>query len=136
MSPFPNAKETIREPEKPKLKEPAFRAVRFKSQLGNTKYVIVPKYTTRERDPITLQMRKRVSDGVYLYTDRVGETPPIDDPVILRWYIAPQNTAYRYEMTCLWPGDKKPRPFGQDIGAEEMKRIEDLIAWKEAGGKS
>lgn len=137
MSPItePAAKpEKIKEPAAPKLKEPAFKAVRFKSQLPNTQYTIVPKYTTRERDPLTFQLKKTVSQGKYLFTDRVGETQPIDDPEILGWYLKPENVSYRYEMTCIWPGKEKPRDFGRDIGEDEKKRIEDIIAWKKAGG--
>ena len=136
MSPFPTAKEKTKEPDVPKLKEPTYKAVRFKSTLPNTKYTIIPQYTTRERDPITFQLKKLVSTGKYLFTDRLGETQPIDDVDILKWYIKPSNVGYRYEMTCIWPGDKKPRPLGQDIGAEEIRRFEDLIAWREAGGQS
>jgi hypothetical protein len=137
MSPITAAEEKpakIKEPEKPKLKEPKFKAVQFKSQFPNTRYVVIPKYTSRERNPVTMHREKTVTAGKYLFTDPMGLTSSIDDVDILEWYLKPSNVSYRYEMVCIWPDREKVRPFGQDIGDEERKRIEDIIAWKKAGG--
>ncbi len=136
MNVFTQPPEKTGKPEKPKLKEPKFKAVQFQSQLPNTRYTIIPKYTNRERNPHTLHMEKVVSAGKYLFTDPFGYTSSIDDVDILKWYLKPSNVSYRYEMICIWPDREKVRPFGQDIGEEEKKRIEDIIAWKEAGGVS
>lgn len=115
----------------PKIPEPEYRVVRFQSEMRGIRYTCVPKRGKEYFNPQTYERVKEILPGKYIFTDAKGFVEPTDDPDILRWYL--KHPTYQYELVCLWGDKEPPRPFGQALGTKERKRIEDLIAWKEAG---
>jgi hypothetical protein len=116
---------------KPEKKEPEYRVIRFRSDMRGIRYTCLPQRKKEYFKPGTGERIRETTEGKYIFTDAKGFIAPTDDPDILRWYL--KYPTYQYEITCLW-GDKEPsRPFGEALRPEERKRIEELIAWKEAG---